>query len=540
MILLEQKSGWCNAIHNSEQTFSPRKSLLRQPAPARSIPTIALTRYSAITLLLLTAGLAAAQTSASNPPPSLDEVRRQLDRLADAVARDEVELKSSREEIQSLRGQVLALQGQLAGTETPPVAKPRQQPGEEAALRLKAEMEQLREEQDLQQGEIATQEQAKVESESKFPVKLTGLILLSGFVNPSGVDAVQAPIVATAGPGTTGLSLSQTVLGLDARGPHLFGGRSAADVRMDFSAGTGQGSYSGSFGIARLRTAHAELAWDRTRAFVELDRPILNPSAPASLTAIAQPALAWSGNLWNWMPQVGGEHMLRLSDAANIEVQAAIADVPDPFAPSGSAVVPPATASLSEQSRWPGTEARIGYLRGEEPTGLKFGVGGYFSPHAESGVFHFDSWAATIDYRVPLLARLEASGSFYRGLGLGGLGGGNFKDYTYMKRGADYYYRPLDDVGGWAQLKARASGRIEFNATYGIDNTFAGQLRPYVTSASSFYQNLARNSTFFTNGIYSPTAYTLFSLEYRRIDSSPAVGRHSIADVYGVAAGYRF
>ena len=34
--------------------------------------------------------------------------------------------------------------------------------------------------------------------------------------------------------------------------------------------------------------------------------------------------------------------------------------------------------------------------------------------------------------------------------------------------------------------------------------------------------------------------YTLFSFEYRRIDSSYAIGPHSVADVYGVAGGYRF
>jgi hypothetical protein len=494
-------------------------------------------RCSFVTLHLLTAGLAVAQISQQSQTSQIDEVRQQVERLAEAVAHDEVELRSSRQEIQTLRGQVAELQGRLAGTQEASGAASQPQLGEEAALRLNAEMETLREQQNLQQGEIATHEQAKVESASKFPVKLTGLILMNGFVNTSGVNDAVSPTVATTGPRTTGLSLSQTVLGLDARGPHLFGATSTADVRMDFSGGISPGSYTESVSIARLRTAHAELAWDRTRAFAELDRPILNPNAPTSLTAIAQPALAWSGNLWNWMPQVGAEHSLRLSNASSIQIGAALADIPDPLPPLGSTTALP-LASLSEQSGWPGSEARIGYLRGNDLTGLKIGLGGYFSPHAQSGEFHFNSWAATIDYRVPLFDRLEASGSVYRGLGLGGLGAGNFKDYVYNEQAETL--RPLDDVGGWTQLKARAGERLEFNAAYGIDNTFAGELRPYLTSASGLYQSLARNSTFFTNVIYSPTAYTLFSLEYRRIDSSPAVGQHSIADVFGVAAGYRF
>ncbi len=190
------------------------------PYTRRRTPMIHPTRYSVATLFIFAAGLAAAQTSPASQTSSVDEVRRQVELLAEAVARDETELKSSREEINTLRGQVQALQGQLAGTEKASATNPQQQVGEQAALRLNNEMERLREEQDLQQGEIATQAQAKVESESKFPVKLTGLILVNGSVNTSGVNSVQAPTVATAGPRTTGLTLSQTVLGLDARGPN--------------------------------------------------------------------------------------------------------------------------------------------------------------------------------------------------------------------------------------------------------------------------------------------------------------------------------
>jgi hypothetical protein len=364
---------------------------------------------------------------------------------------------------------------------------------------------------------------------------------MNAFVNTAAVDIPQSPTMATGEGGTTGISLRQTVLGLDARGPHVFGASSDADVRMDFFGGVGQGGgYSQNGGVARLRTAHAELAWDRTRAFFEMDRPIVSPNTPTSITAIAQPALSWSGNLWNWMPQVGAEHALHLNDSSRMSLQGAIADVPDPPAQAQNTATPAPVASLGEQSRWPGSEARIGYARGDDIKGLRVGVGGYFSPHTFNEYFNFDAWAATVDYRIPLFAHLELSGSFYRGLALGGLGGGAYKDYLYSQQNGELYYRPLDDVGGWTQLKARANERLEFNVAYGLDNAFAHEIRPYVLNASGAYQGLARNSTWFTNVIYSPTAYTLFSFEYRRIDSSYAIGPHSAADVYGIAGGYRF
>jgi hypothetical protein len=491
-------------------------------------------RRCLLAMLFLTTGFIAAEQTQSTPTSAPEGLELRVDQLAGLVAQEQAVLESSQRQIELLRKQVADLQGQLAGTRNAtPVTEP-QPPVEEEVARLNAGLESLREKQDLQQSEIATHEQTKVESESKFPVKLTGLILMNTFVNTAAVDVIQSPAQATGVGGTTGLSLRQTVLGLDARGPHLFGAASNADVRIDFFGESNQGSYTGTGGVPRLRTAHAELNWDQTRAFAELDRPIFNPNAPTSLTAIAQSPLAWSGNLWTWIAQAGAEHSLRLNDASRMSVQGAIADIPDPTTTNYS------TGSLGEQSRWPGSEARVGYARGTDLTGLRVGVGGYFSPHKANDYFSFDAWAATIDYRVPLPAHLEASGSFYRGLALGGLGGGAFKDYVYREQNEIYYSRPLDDVGGWSQLKARAGERLEFNVAYGIDNAFVSELRPYVTSASNPYENLARNATWFTNVIYSPTAYTVFSLEYRRIDSSYAIGPHSIADVYGVAAGYRF
>ena len=54
--------------------------------------------------------------------------------------------------------------------------------------RLNADVENIREHQEVQQSEIATHQQDKVESASKFPVKLTGLILMNTFVNTAAVD----------------------------------------------------------------------------------------------------------------------------------------------------------------------------------------------------------------------------------------------------------------------------------------------------------------------------------------------------------------
>ena len=490
--------------------------------------------FSSLALLVLLPGIAFAQPASGNTTPSPQALKQQLDKLVDLLAREESALKESQQRIDQLREQVSALQADVAGVQSssPPADPP--ETTNESIARLDSQVSALREQQEMQQSEIATHDQTKVESESRFPVKLTGLILVNGFLNQSGVDVVQAPTVAVSGHGSGGLTLRQSVLGLEARGPHLFGADSSANLRVDFFGNAAQNSYSNSGGV-RLRTAQAELNWNSARAFVALDRPILNPGAPASLTAIAQPALAWSGNLWNWIPQVGAEYS-GASARSRVVLQAAVADIPNP-PPLNANVVTTPGVSLAERSQRPGSEARVGYSYGDKLTGLQVGLGGYFSPHRGDD-FHFDAWAGTIDARIPLTSHFELSGSAYRGAALGGLGAGAFKDYVW--RPNDDTYHALDDTGGWAQLKARLRERLELNAAYGLDNAFTHELRPYLTPAMGWYQNLARNATLTSNVIYSPTAYTLFSFEYRRIDSSPAAGTASTSDVYGVAAGYRF
>jgi len=89
-------------------------------------------------------------------------------------------------------------------------------------------------------------------------------------------------------------------------------------------------------------------------------------------------------------------------------------------------------------------------------------------------------------------------------------------------------------------LKERLSERLEFNGAFGLDNEFAAELRRYFVSGGTIFQNLARNKTYTGNVIYSPSAYLMFSLEYRHLESSPVKGFSSGSNVIGIAAGFKF
>ncbi len=468
---------------------------------------------------------------------------RQVEQLNENMARTQALLDESQRQLEEMRRQIGVLKQQISDAGAEAAAT-------QAAGQLAKEVDEIRERQTMQESQIATHEQTKVESESKYPIKLTGLILLNGFVNTNKVDMVATPSIAAAGSGSTGATVKQTILGLEARGPHLLGATSRADLRVDFDgesqpAGGGNGPYNGD--ILRLRTAHAMLDWGRTEAFFSYDRPIVSPFSPDSLVAVAIPALAWSGNLWTWNPQFGVAQDIVFSARQRLRLQAAMIDIQNPpvlySAPSTSAAATSTAPSYAEQSRWPGLESRIALLGTGTETGVQLGLGGVFAPDRTGGGTRWNAWAGTMDYRQPLPGRMEFTGSFYRGQSLGGLGGGTYKDYLFgpdPRDPGDSYFQVLDDVGGWAQLKQRASERIEFNATFGIDSVPAGQVRPFAGAASAIYQNLARNRTYTGNVIYSPSAYLLFSLEYRYLLSSPVNGATNPANIIGIAAGYKF
>jgi hypothetical protein len=464
-----------------------------------------------------------------------------VERLTEAVIAAQAQMEAYQKQLIDLRQQLTELQQQMAAerpaaSTTPPTHS--STGSVESAAESTAALDEIRERQAIEESQIATHDVTKVETASKYPLQVTGLLLFNGFVNTRQVDIPAAPSYAVPGSGTTGVSLRQTVVGLDARGPHLLGATSHADLRVDFFANGTLSSYSPG-GVLRMRTAHAALNWSHTEAFVELDRTILEPNEPSSLVAIAEPELAWAGNLWTWNPQIGLSHRFALSDSSRIKAEAALIDSIDPQLPGYATSA--ATVTQTERSRWPGPEVRLAFQHGENGIGPEIGAGGYFSPHRTPDGATFDAWAGTMDLRLPLSRFFEITANAYRGQGLAGLGAGGYVNYYDIYNGPNQIAHPLDDVGGWAQLKARAGQHLDMNAGYGTDNPFAKEIYAAVESqANSPYEGLARNRSFFSNVILSPSAYLIFSLEYRRLWTNFSTAPTNFSDVIGIGAGYKF
>jgi hypothetical protein len=485
---------------------------------------------AALALATATAPLQAQQRpDGAETAPGIAELEKHMDEMGARIDSMREELIDSRTEMRAMRAELAELRRELGeknANET-----------DTAVSALRSSVEQLQETSDVLQAEVKQHDQTKVETASKFPMRVSGSVLFTSLSNSGTTDDIDVPIVAlppqhNESQGSFSATARQTILGLDATGPHFGSASSSAALSVDFFGGIPYADTATAAGLLRLRTAHATLAWPDRALTVAFDRPILSPREPTSWITLGEPALAWSGNLWTWSPQF--EYSQNLSRRWTGELA-----LIDPAAPGTFGATGLRTPDSAEKSRQPGYEAHLGNEIATGRRKIEWGAGGYYSRHTYPYDYHLDAWAATTDWRLQPTSQLEISGTFYRGRGIGGLGGGAFKDYApydnYTQR------RGLDDEGGWGQVKWRFSPVVEANVAAGEDNAFAGELHgsDYATEPDA-YQSLARNLTGYGNFIYRPRTYLLFSAEYRQIRSWPIVGSANDNHIFGLAAGYLF
>lgn len=401
----------------------------------------------------------------------------------------------------------------------------------------------LEENQQLADARIVEQSQTKLESGSKYRVRLSGIVLLNVFDNQGVVDNEDFPQIATPRSATNstqsfGGSLRQSQIGLEVFGPDIAGARTSANVKFDFAGGFTDVPNGAAMGIVRLRTGAFRMDWENTSLIAGQDYLFFAPLAPTSLASLAVPALSYSGNLWAWTPQVRIEHKIALSDASRLLLQAGILDSLSGELPMG----PDRFPSWGEQSGQPAYAGRIAWTHRAFGQDLTIGFGGYYARQNFGFGRNVNGWASTIDVLLPLGKYFDLSGEFYRGAAVAGLGGGIGQSVLI----SGYFTDPsttikgLDSMGGWVQLKFKPKTNFEVNGAFGQDNPFAGELRRFPQSPSYFGESLARNLTPFVNFIYQPRSDVMFSVEYRRLQTYMLDGGANTANHVAASVGYIF
>jgi hypothetical protein len=482
---------------------------------------------SILAAVCLASTLSVAQ-EASGSAEELARLKRELQETRSGLADSRREIEELRQGLQELRDQLQANRGTV--TEASSTAEPTTASADQDVGFLAAKVNELH--------------QDKVESASKYPVKLSGLILFNAYRNDGSLDIQDLPSLAFPSfpgfaDGSVGATLRQTLLGISATGPKIFGARTSANAEIDFAGGSPTTSYGVTSGLVRLRTAQVNLDWQKTSLHIGQDTPFFSPLSPTSYATVLEPAMSWSGNLWVWTPGIELEHRLTMSSDSSLVLQGGLLDPLTEETPPFQGVVP----TGGEATRIPALAGRIAIDRSSAARyPFSIGFGGYRARQRYQTFDQIDSWTVNGDLKVPLGRHLEVSGEWYTGQAVGGLGGGIWTSVVYPEPFAPQTaVHPLRSTGGWVQVKVKPVKRFEFNGAFGQDENSGKDLRFFSTPFTDLgFTPFQKNRTEFVNFIYEPNSFLLFAVEYRHLFTAPALGDSATGKHLNLAAGVRF
>lgn len=481
------------------------------------------------------------------------ELRVMVDEMRAENAQSRTEMHQLREDLQNTRALLekpavsppAAVVANSAAEKLPPagVSTTAAEPPQ-ASNSIEDRVQKLEESTSLMGSKVDEQYQTKIETASKYRARLHGIVLMNAFRNVGNSDNLDFPSysepVHIGWPdATVGATLRQSEIGLEIFGPNVMGAKTSADVQLDFSGGfpaTGNGV---NFGAVRLQTASLRFDWEHTSFVAGQDSLFISPLSPTSFASLATPAFAFAGNLWGWTPQVRLEHRFALSDQQTITMQAGVLDNVDWETPYNSFYRSPQAGELSGQ---PAAAFRTAWSRPMQNRPLSVGVAGYYGRQNWLWNRYVDGWAGMLDWQVPILPRLALSGEFYRGRGIGGLGGAVGTSILYGGDPTSRFtpIRGLDTAGGWAQLKLQVTPKVELNGVVADDNAYAGDVRGFAIDLNNFGPILGRNRGALGNIVFRPRSDVVMSAELRRLRTFPVYSSSSTTNQLNLSVGILF
>jgi hypothetical protein len=488
-----------------------------------------------LTALALLIGACTLQAQQSGQADAdLQQMKQQLQEVVASLQQTRGELRESQQKIEDLQSQVASLRQQVAGGAPGLSSSP--------ASNAQDQLATLQQQQQLLTTRVDQQYQTKVESGSKYRVRLSGLVLFNASTTRGAVNDQDVPMLAEAhAPGASGGDISatmrQTLVNVDVFGPELAGAKTSAQMQFDFFGGFPNTVDGVAMGIARLRVGRAQFDWDKWSLTIGQDKPFISPNSPSSLAAIGTPEFGYSGNLWTWTPQAVVERRWTASENLGAKLQFGVLDPFSGELPRDSFERYP---EPGEASRTPAFSARQSFDFGSGTQKSTIGVGSYFARHEFSFNRVVDGWAGSFDWNVLLGKYFETSGLLYRGQALGGLWGGIGTTAVFDGNPNDprSHIFAVNTVGGWSQLKYKPAAKWEINGGFGEDSPFASNVRHF--NEGTNYTPYLRNWTAMFNIIQRPRSNLILSLEYRHLNSVEFSGKRESAEHVNLGVGVRF
>lgn len=306
---------------------------------------------------------------------------------------------------------------------------------------------------------------SKVEAAEKFPLRLSGLVLMNSYFYAGHTGGAELPMVSVPGAAfhSAGGTFRNTQVAFLYSAPKgVLGAQFSGRLQLDFFGG----SLNIQNHLARIRTANVSLDWASRSLTFAVDKPILSPRDPDSLSQLGVPPFANSGNLWLWQPQVRYEERVNFTDSSGLRARIGVYQTNDLLAavPTGVRLSP---------SR-PALQGRFEFFH-QTHSGRRFELAPGFhlsrSEVADVGkaLTGVSSYAASIDWLVPIAPRLDWTGFAFTGQNLTGLGiAGVHQSFHFVSGNVI----PVRNRGGWTQLTLHAAANVDFNFIGGLEDDF--------------------------------------------------------------------
>ena len=361
-----------------------------------------------------------------------------------------------------------------------------------AADSLAARLRKLEEDLALLRRQVSDETRSTARTRSRIGLTFFARIQLNTFANSDRVNNVDVPQLllaplsttsaqGTPGTRTLGMSLRQSRVGAAIGVDSVFGARFEGDVDLDFFGGTSTGPGDRRlFPELRLRTARAQLHWEKTELLVGSETPLISDLNPIIVAAVGLPGFVAAGNLWNWLPQVRITREIIGGAQSAFPVRIAIqAAALSPFSNAQHGGETDAV-DAGERSGRPFLESRVRTRWGTGDDGSvsdgemlsrggEIGVSAHYGWLRASGPNMQTSKAIAADAQIALPGRLELRGEFYRGQLLRGLGGGAIGQNFGRAIDSGTVGPILRDMAGWAQINAQVTPILIAGGGCGID-----------------------------------------------------------------------
>lgn len=394
--------------------------------------------------------------------------------------------------------------------------------------RLRDEVRQLRERLDgppapleervaVAEERIAEQSQSKVGSAEHVPVKLTGMLLFNAFFGGRNGAPDNFPTVVTGGRGPKQIrgTMRQTSVGIDVESPvPVFGAHARGEVMTDLYA------VWTDYAVPRLRTGFLDLQWKTRGLRVGVEKPIVAPRNPTSMSQVVYPALWGSGNLWFWQPQFRLEQVFS-AGPTEIRAQAGV------FQTLEVRVEAPPRFAPADLPRRPGWQGRVQLARRlDQDRRIEFAPGFHYSrtlvasTSAASRLF-------TADWLIAPSRWWELSGAIFHGKNAAPIGGLN-QGVVVLGPGQ---VRPVNTTGGWGQLMFRPVSRIRLHLMAGEQDDRNRDLPA---------NGIGRNLSWAANTIFQMSPNVLLAIEAQQIRTTVIQSGTRVLNRYDVALGYLF